>query len=228
MSRNTASTWIDARLAEAPPGLFVDIGANVGWHTLHAARHPSVDAVVAFEPDLFNAYLLDRNLCANCIDKVVVSTCAIGARPRIARLYRYKNSNLGRHSLLKDYGRGFRVVPQLDLDTALDELGFGEAPVSVLKIDVEGGEPEVIAGARRTLERTDVVVHEFSPSAQRRRRPLRERHAGPSRSGRFSPSHLRGRTRSGQDTDRGAREVAGADRRRVDQAAVARALFDCR
>jgi hypothetical protein len=96
---------------------------------LHAARHPSVDAVVAFEPDLFNAYLLDRNLCANRIDKVVISACAIGARPRTARLYRYKSSNLGRHSLLKDYGRGFRVVPQLDLDTALDELGFGEVTV---------------------------------------------------------------------------------------------------
>src|SRR5262249_12849106 len=156
--------WIDGRLAEAPPGLFVDIGANVGWPPLHAARHPSVALVVAFEPALFNAYLLDRSLCANRIDKVVVSTCGIGARPRTARLYRYKSSNLGRHSLLNDYGRGFRVVPQLDLDTALDELGFGGAPVSVLKIDVEGGEPEVIAGAHRTLERTDVVVHEFSPA----------------------------------------------------------------
>src|SRR5207253_9486600 len=130
--------WIDARLRDAAPGLFVDVGANVGWHSLHAARHASVEAVVAFEPDLFNAYLLDRNLCANRIDKAVVSTCAIGSRPRTARLYRYKTSNLGRHSLLKDYSRGFRAVPQLDLDTALRELGFAETPVSLLKIDVEG------------------------------------------------------------------------------------------
>jgi FkbM family methyltransferase len=59
----------------------------------------SVEAVIAFEPDLFNAYLLDRNIRENAIDNVVVSTCAVGSRPRTVRLYHYKNSNLGRHSL---------------------------------------------------------------------------------------------------------------------------------
>jgi FkbM family methyltransferase len=127
----------------------------------------SVEAVIAFEPDLFNAYLLDRNIRENAIGNVVVSTCAIGSRPRTARLYRYKSSNLGRHSLLQDYGRGFRNVPQLDLDAALDELGFGDRPVNILKIDVEGYEPDVIAGASRTLERTHVVIQEFSPALSR-------------------------------------------------------------
>jgi FkbM family methyltransferase len=156
--------WIDERLRGAPPGLFIDVGANVGWHTLHAARHASVETVLVFEPDLFNAYLLDRNICENGIGNVVVSTCAIGSRPRTARLYRYKSSNLGRHSLLQDYGRGFRAVPQLDLDAAVRDLGFDDRPINILKIDVEGYEPDVIAGAGSTLERTEVVIHEFSPA----------------------------------------------------------------
>ena len=159
--------WIAARLAHAPPGLFVDVGANVGWHSLHAARQQNVEAVIAFEPDLFNAYLLDRNICENAIDNVVVSTCAVGARAGTARLYRYKTSNLGRHSMLEDYGRGFRTVPQLDLDAALRNLGFADRPVSILKIDVEGYEPDVIAGASGTLARTDAVILEFSPALSR-------------------------------------------------------------
>jgi len=32
-------------------GIFVDVGANLGWHSLHAAQHEAVDTVVAFEPD---------------------------------------------------------------------------------------------------------------------------------------------------------------------------------
>jgi hypothetical protein len=58
-------------------------------------------------------------------------------------------------------------VPQLDIDAALNDLGLDDRRVNILKIDVEGYEPDVIAGASRTLERTDVVIHEFSPELSR-------------------------------------------------------------
>jgi FkbM family methyltransferase len=99
---------IDERLQVASRGLFIDVGANVGWHTLHAARHPSIEAVIASSPDLFNAYLVDCNIRENGIDNVVISTCAVGSQPCTVCLYRYKSSNLGRHSLLKNYGMGSR------------------------------------------------------------------------------------------------------------------------
>src|SRR5262245_60205590 len=59
------TAWIARRLERSPPGIFVDVGANIGWHTIHAARHHAVETVVAFEPDPFNAWLLDRNLSIN-------------------------------------------------------------------------------------------------------------------------------------------------------------------
>jgi FkbM family methyltransferase len=161
------TAWIGDRLAAGPPGLFVDVGANIGWHALHAARHEPVEAVIAFEPDPFNAWLLDRNLTENGIDKVIVSACAVGAERGVARLNRYKAANLGRHSVITDYGHGSRRVPLVDLDGALDDLGFGERPVAMLKVDVEGFEPAVIAGARRTLARAGAVVLEYSPALSR-------------------------------------------------------------
>ena len=82
--------WLSAYLATSSRGIFVDVGANIGWHAIHAAQHKTVETVVAFEPDAFNAWLLDRNLSLNGIGNVVVNTCAVGARPGLIRLHRYR------------------------------------------------------------------------------------------------------------------------------------------
>lgn len=156
--------WIDNYLRDARPGIFIDVGANLGWHTVHAAQHPSVETVVAFEPEPFNAWLLDRNLTSNDVGNAIVSNAAVGAQSGTMRLHRYKSSNYGRHSLLTDYGYGSRIVPIVDLDSALQNFGLADRPVSILKIDVEGYEPAVIAGATKTLERTSAVIMEFSPA----------------------------------------------------------------
>jgi len=124
--------------------------------------------VVAFEPDPFNAWLLDRNVSANQIDKVVVVAAALGASRGTVRLHRYKASNFGRHSAIADHAHGSAAtVPLVDLDGTLQDLGFAERPVCVLKIDVEGYEPAVLAGAARTLALTDAIVLEYSPALSR-------------------------------------------------------------
>lgn len=160
--------WIADRLAISEPSLFIDAGANVGWHALHAARCNSIEAVVAFEPDPFNAWLLDRNLLENGIENVIVSCSALGAERGQARLYRYKASNRGRHSLAANHGYGSKIVPIVDLDSALGDLGLGDRRIAIFKIDVEGYEPAVIAGARVTLARTDAVIVEYTPALSQR------------------------------------------------------------
>lgn len=161
------TSWIARHLATSPPGIVVDVGANLGWHAVHAAKHAAVETVVAFEPDAFNAWLLDQNLSLNNIDNVAVCAHALGARSGLAELHRYKASNLGRHSLIANYGLGAKLVPVCALDSALDNLGLGNRRILVLKIDVEGYEPAVIEGAHRALERTDVVILEYSPHLSR-------------------------------------------------------------
>lgn len=155
--------WLSDYLAVAQPGLFIDVGANLGWHALHAARHDAVETVVAFEPNPFNAQLLERNRSLNNITNLVIKASAAGAECGLARLHCYKNSNLGRHSMVTDYGYESQIVPVITLDQALVELGFDDRPVTALKIDVEGFEPAVIAGASQTLKRTNAVILEYSP-----------------------------------------------------------------
>jgi FkbM family methyltransferase len=161
------TSWIGARLQQSPKGIVIDVGANLGWHSVHAAKYEAVENIVAFEPDAFNAWLLERNLAINLIDKVIVEACAVGRERGLARLYRYKASNNGRHSLLRDYGLGSRVVPMVDIDSAIDALGLADYRVLLIKIDVEGYEPSVVAGATRALSRTDVLITEYSPSLSR-------------------------------------------------------------
>lgn len=159
--------WIADYLGAAAPGIMIDVGANLGWHAVHAAIHPNVETVVAFEPEPFNAWLLEQSLTENAIENVIVDARAVGAAPGVARLFRYKSSNYGRHTLVRDHGYGYRRVPVIDLDSALTELGLAQRPISLIKIDVEGYEPAVIAGAARTLTRTGAVVLEYSPEISR-------------------------------------------------------------
>jgi FkbM family methyltransferase len=159
--------WLEHYLSRTQPGLFIDVGANIGWHALHAARHPTIERAVAFEPDPFNFALLERNVAANGLDKVICRAAAIGDRPGTLRLYRYKPSNLGRHSAVVDHGYGWREVPVMDLDGALAAMDLARRPVAALKIDVEGFEPAVIQGAQATLARTGAVIIEHSPALGR-------------------------------------------------------------
>jgi FkbM family methyltransferase len=158
------TAWIDSYLdTAATPGLFLDIGANIGWFSLMATRHARITKVVAFEPDSVNGFLLDTNVRSNGLDAAITTVgCALGDARGVARLHRYKHSNLGQHSLLKDFGHGSAVAMVETLDHVLDQLGLADQPIACMKIDVEGYEPCVLAGAAGALRRTQCVVVELS------------------------------------------------------------------
>ena len=167
MHEPLVTRWIAEFLDLADNALVIDVGANLGWHALHAAKHRNVETVVAFEPDAFNAWLLERNAATNGLTNVILDSRCVGAEPGVARLYRYKSSNRGRHSLTSNHGFGSSLASMTSLDGALQDLGLAGRSVALIKIDVEGYEPAVIAGARRTLERTTAVLLEHSPDWSR-------------------------------------------------------------
>jgi FkbM family methyltransferase len=162
MHEPLVTAWIGRFLDGVDNALVVDVGANLGWHALHAAKHRNVAQVVAFEPDPFNAWLLHRNVTENHAQNVIAETRALGAEPGVATLFQYKSSNAGRHSLAVDHGFGSRQVPLIDLDGALGELGLADRRIALIKIEVEGYEPAVLAGAAGALARTDAVLMEYS------------------------------------------------------------------
>lgn len=141
----------------------VDVGANIGVHTLHLSRLVGTSGrVFAFEPDLRNYRLLKRNISLNRAFNVTAIKAAAGEVAGRGWLHR-SNKNLGDHRLRPGHG-GEGEVEVVVLDDRLVDVPPGE--VTFIKIDVQGYETLVLRGLRRTVLRNPdaVLLLELSPA----------------------------------------------------------------
>lgn len=146
------------------PGMTViDVGANVGIHTSIAARSVAPDGTVySFEPVPENYDILVQNLARNHLTNVVVEKFAIGNEVGHSTIYLADHS-IGTHSLLRS--NDSNSVKSLSVPvTTLDSYFADQMPdvVNLLKIDVEGYEPNVLAGAIELIGRTDQLLIEYN------------------------------------------------------------------
>jgi FkbM family methyltransferase len=125
--------------------LFVDIGANVGIYTVLAAGVVGAH-VVSIEPVPKTFSKLRINLRLNNIEnKVSPHNIGLGCQEAILRFTSEQGS--ANHVIEDTSWPGPSV--QVPVST-LDEVLQGSSP-TLIKIDVEGWEPEVLAGAVSTL-----------------------------------------------------------------------------
>ncbi len=123
----------------------IDLGANVGYYTLLAARVVgSSGRVLACEPEPLNASFLRRHVAANRLTNVEILEAAVGDRQGEVRFTRGKGRGRGHIS-----EEGELTVPLTTLDHMVAEAGVEPG---FLKIDVEGAEDDVLAGGAATLE----------------------------------------------------------------------------
>ena len=143
----------------------LDVGANIGWYSVLLDRLSAPGArVLAFEPDPGSFRLLSTNLQANRTQHVTAFNVALGDKPGVALLHRYRDSNNGRHTLLEGNTSGGTVeVPVDTLKSVWEREQLGARPVALLKIDVEGFECLVLRGAGDLLKRCRCVLLEYSP-----------------------------------------------------------------
>lgn len=148
-----------------PGDSFVDIGSNHGAYSLAAARIIGPDGVIiAIEAQSHLASLLERSLSASASCRYEIHPIAVGNQPGVVPFYiLWRNSgesgmfwgpsSAGRHSSI--------TVPMERLD---DAIGWQDLPGRVvIKIDVEGAEDLVLAGAVSFLTaRRPVIVLEVN------------------------------------------------------------------
>jgi FkbM family methyltransferase len=142
-----------------------DVGANIGWYSWALlSRTPEARAVL-LEPDPANLALLTRTARRLGARATIVPAAAgdrTGHRPfAVDRMTGATGSLLVQDTFLgRHYGR---KAPVLEVQSVrLDELLERFEPPDLLKIDVEGAERLVIAGAGAVLARQPVVVYETS------------------------------------------------------------------
>jgi FkbM family methyltransferase len=143
------------------------VGSNLGLHALTVAKQRPDVRVWAFEPNPAMAALARSAAEANQV-AVDVREVALDSRSGRAALYLHEG-NAGRNSLC-DLGAGVRL-PHIDVDTVLADNLVASAAIgspNVVKIDVEGAEPRVLAGMRGILrgDRVHTVVFEDGAAAQ--------------------------------------------------------------
>jgi FkbM family methyltransferase len=141
-----------------PGDVFVDVGANVGYHTFRAVARVGGDGrVVAVEANPENARLIAHTIEVNAVTNVELVPMALAGGRGYVDFGTHVGSNGGfLPAGTTGSGRG-TIVPTM----ALDDLGL--ASVSVVKIDVEGAEAIVVDGAQETIERQrPTFVMEFS------------------------------------------------------------------
>ena len=153
------------------PGMVVvDVGANLGLYTLHAARLVgAAGRVHSFEPTPRIRAILQDNIQINGLlesGRVVIHPEAVSDRAGTARFAVYAGNN-GHNTLYPDSREGTSIEVRT---TTLDAALASESHVDVIKIDAEGAEPAIWAGMTSTLHRNPAVhiFMEFAPPLLRR------------------------------------------------------------
>jgi FkbM family methyltransferase len=139
---------------------FVDVGANIGYFTIIASRLVGeYGSVYAFEPEQSNYERLLHNISLNKCANVNFYDCAVGADDRTVDLF-VNSDNDGGHALWNPGEHSYniqsrsRIILQPTRQIMLDTIFNTANPatkITVLKIDTEGYEHQVMIGALDTV-----------------------------------------------------------------------------
>jgi FkbM family methyltransferase len=169
LDRSWAAAVETARFALLPATIrddlrvVVDVGANRGDWTAAILKLARPEVLFAFEP---NPAVFERLQARLTPLGVRCVRAAVGARAGVATLHVEAQPELSSIRALSPRGRrihGIQAAATQQLTVpvvALDDELLGVDPISLLKLDVQGYEDEVIAGARRVLARTRCLVTE--------------------------------------------------------------------
>lgn len=142
--------------------VFIDVGANIGWYSVHAAKLVGEKGqVVAFEPEPNNLELLRKNLQANGLKNLTVDSRGLSNAAGSFKLFLEKD-NLGMHSLIMEHG-GQRYI---NVETVrFDDYWKDGRAIKLVKIDTEGAEGLILDGMRDTLknQKNMELIVEFAP-----------------------------------------------------------------
>jgi len=145
-------------------GIIMDIGANIGLHSLYLAHNFPLARVFAFEasPRVFKD--LNLNLSLNKCDNLDVFNRALGSGPGEMVFYEpsgkgIENRGLGSFNSENVPADFSEVILQVDtVDSVIAEQLEGDTRVTMMKIDVQGHENQVLEGATACLSEHRPVI----------------------------------------------------------------------
>lgn len=149
--------WLDDNLQD--DDVFFDVGANIGLYSLYAAKLKPECKIYAFEPESQNYSKLCKNIVLNAATNIVPCSLPLADREAFDFFYvgeMQPGSALHSFGRLSDFrgGSDGAVLRQGALSTTLDTLiaRYKVPQPTLLKIDVDGIEGEILDGAGAVLK----------------------------------------------------------------------------
>jgi len=132
--------------------VFIDVGANIGYYTVYASKKVgNTGLVVAIEPDVRNLPVLHKNIGALEIPNVRAVEAACGFDGYIyltaTKLPLFSSTTKERENYEQ------KRIRSISLNTLTEDINVGENSKIFVKIDVEGGEIDVIRGGLSFIKR---------------------------------------------------------------------------
>ena len=158
--------WLHKLFIPNKEGDILDIGANIGCHTIAMAQINPNRIIHSFEPQQYQFYALNTNLINNKLYNVKTYNVALGNKKDISRFPAgFSNpdfKNFGGASLLPNYhyihddGNQYEGSKKIFENTGeivniitLDSLNLNK--IALIKVDIEGYEKEFLEGAKNTI-----------------------------------------------------------------------------
>lgn len=142
-----------------PASVILDVGANVGTHSIAFAK--SGAEVHAFEPNPALWANFERNVSINGLDRVCLHRVGLGAVEAELPFFITDHGNKGLGTFVGDtnYGRPLREMCKARIAVGDEVVTAGPiGSIGGVKIDVQGFEPDVLRGLAGTLARHRPVV----------------------------------------------------------------------
>jgi len=139
----------------------IDLGANIGYHTLKFSRIVGdTGKVYAFEPDPNNFKLLEKNIKENNCKNVIAYQKAVCEKKGQVKLNIWKG-NFGGNSIYND--KNIQEKKQVIVESIVLDDYFVNEKVDFMKIDIEGAEFSALKGAKNILKNKNLkMIIEFN------------------------------------------------------------------
>ena len=155
--KNEHELWLDSvysAVFKAKSGIFIDVGANTGQTLIKVLSIDENIEYIGFEPQLDCCYFIEQFIKQNALHSHTILPIGLSSKSDVVHLLK-RNTNADTTASIID---GFRpsdfyaykqAIYVNKGDEIIDDLNLSE--ISTIKVDVEGGELEVLLGLNKTI-----------------------------------------------------------------------------
>lgn len=146
-----------------PAPLIIDGGSNIGIATLFFKKCYPAAKIICFEPDPVSFTLLEKNRAINNLSNVTLFNAALSDTKEKVQFYGQVdvcNPDTRGNSLLPEWGLQRETSSIIEVN-AVPLSDYIQAPVDLLKLDIEGAEQKVLQALGDKLALVKAIILEF-------------------------------------------------------------------